>query len=136
MDWWRTEEGDSVSLRLSALPLALRGYGRAKARDLAKAASLSVGAFYRRYGSKEGFAQTVREWTDSELSQRAWFGFELGLKGEPAGDYREGFFWFWKELTSEALVCPEVFCFTFLHWHPDTLQPEAHGSRARAVVMH
>ncbi|WP_223760068.1 helix-turn-helix domain-containing protein, partial [Myxococcus sp. RHSTA-1-4] len=44
--------------------MARRGYGNVQAEEMARAAGLSVGSFYRRYGSKGAFAHRVRQWAD------------------------------------------------------------------------
>ncbi|WP_171818420.1 TetR family transcriptional regulator, partial [Pyxidicoccus fallax] len=129
-DW---ENLGEVTLRESAAALAGRGYGHVRAEELARAGGMSVGSFYRRYGSKAGFAREVRQWAETELCRIARVDFELAPE-QPERSFREVFDSFWEDLAWCATRKPELFHFTFMHWHPDSLEPEALGAQAREVV--
>lgn len=101
----------------AAVLLAMRGYDNVHASELAEASRLSVGSLYRIYGSKRGFALSVRDMSESTLCRRARISFEIE-HGRPGVDFREAFFSFWRGLVAEALKEPALFAFTFLHWHP------------------
>ncbi|WP_216673739.1 TetR/AcrR family transcriptional regulator, partial [Pyxidicoccus fallax] len=92
-----------------------------------------VGSFYRRYGSKAGFARQVRQWAETELCRIARVDFELAPE-RPERGFREVFDSFWEDLAWCATRKPELFHFTFMHWHPDSLEPEALGAQARELV--
>jgi AcrR family transcriptional regulator len=130
---WSLEQLHVMTMQQSAAELSLQGFGNVRAEQMAKAAGLSVGSFYRRYGSKGGFAHLVRQWTESEVCRVARLGFELELES-PEGSFRQAFESFWRELAWCATTKPEFFCFAFLHWHPDFRQPQAPGREARALV--
>ncbi|NMO20841.1 TetR family transcriptional regulator [Pyxidicoccus fallax] len=131
--WWGPEHLYEVALRESATALAERGYGHVRAEELARAGGMSVGSFYRRHGSKAGFAQEVRQWAEGDVCRIARGGFEMVLE-RPEGSFREAFDVFWEELAWCATRKPELFHFTFMHWHPDSLEPEALGNQARELV--
>ncbi|NMO19394.1 TetR family transcriptional regulator [Pyxidicoccus fallax] len=133
MGRWDWENLGEVTLRESAAALAGRGYGHVRAEELARAGGMSVGSFYRRYGSKAGFAREVRQWAETELCRIARVDFELAPE-QPERSFREVFDSFWEDLAWCATRKPELFHFTFMHWHPDSLEPEALGAQAREVV--
>jgi AcrR family transcriptional regulator len=130
---WTLEQLHVMTMQQSAAELSLRGFGNVRAEQMAKAAGLSVGSFYRRYGSKGGFAHLVRQWAESEVCRVARLGFEMELES-PEGSFRQAFEGFWRELAWCATTKPEFFCFAFLHWHADFRQPQAPGREARALV--
>ncbi|NMO14328.1 TetR family transcriptional regulator [Pyxidicoccus fallax] len=133
MGRWDWENLGEVTLRESAAALAGRGYGHVRAEELARAGGMSVGSFYRRYGSKAGFAREVRQWAETELCRIARVDFELAPE-QPERSFREVFDSFWEDLAWCATRKPELFHFTFMHWHPDSLEPEALGTQARELV--
>ncbi|MBZ4418721.1 TetR family transcriptional regulator [Myxococcus sp. RHST-1-4] len=106
-----------MSMRDSAAVLALRGYGNARAEEMARAAGLSVGSFYRRYGSKGAFAHRVRQWADSELCRIARIVFEVEPSSREGRGFREDFEDFWRQLAWFATRRPECFHFAFMPWH-------------------
>jgi len=130
---WSLEQLHLMSMRQAAGLMAQRGYGQVRAEEVAKAGGLSVGSFYRRYGSKQGFAQQVRQFAEREVCHLARMGFERGMR-PPEGHFRQAFDAFFRELAWCAQTKPEFFCFAFLHWHPDSLEPRAPGGQTRALV--
>ncbi|MBZ4415737.1 TetR family transcriptional regulator [Myxococcus sp. RHST-1-4] len=131
---WTAEQLYLMSMRDSAAVMARRGYGNVRAEEMARAANLSVGSFYRRYGSKGAFAHRVRQWADSELCRIARIVFEVEPSSREGRGFREDFEDFWQQLAWFATRRPECFHFAFMHWHEDSLEPQSFGSEARALV--
>ncbi|HZI16615.1 MAG TPA: TetR/AcrR family transcriptional regulator, partial [Myxococcus sp.] len=109
-------------MRDAAGLLAWRGYDNVRAEELARVARISVGTLYRHYGAKQGFAREVRRFTEQLLSRVAWDAYSRANLGAES-DYRRAFHAFWWELACFALGQPALFCFAFLHWHPDEDSP-------------
>ncbi|MBZ4417547.1 TetR/AcrR family transcriptional regulator [Myxococcus sp. RHSTA-1-4] len=131
---WTAEQLYLMSMRDSAAVMARRGYGNVRAEEMARAANLSVGSFYRRYGSKGAFAHRVRQWADSELCRIARIVFEVEPSSREGRGFREDFDDFWQQLAWFATRRPECFHFAFMHWHEDSLEPQSFGDEARALV--
>ncbi len=127
----------TVALRGAARLLARRGYDNAQASELARAMHMSVGAMYRRYGSKLGLALAVREYTEKTLCYQAEVSFMLS-HGKPGVDFAQAFLDFWWELAWWALAQPDFFGFTFLHWHAHEYgphSPPAPGPRVAGALI-
>lgn len=127
---WVLEQMRANTMRDAAGLLAWRGYDNVRAEELARVARISVGTLYRHYGNKQGFAREVRQFTEQLLSRVAWDEYiRASLGDEP--DYRCAFSAFWWQLTAFALGQPALFCFAFLHWHPEEdSPPQARGDAA------
>ncbi|MBZ4416305.1 TetR/AcrR family transcriptional regulator [Myxococcus sp. RHSTA-1-4] len=131
---WTAEQLYLMSMRDSAAVMARRGYGNVRAEEMARAANLSVGSFYRRYGSKGAFAHRVRQWAESELCRIARIVFEVEPSSREDRNFRHTFEDFWQQLAWFATRRPECFHFAFMHWHEDSLEPQSFGDEARALV--
>ncbi|MFP2928546.1 helix-turn-helix domain-containing protein, partial [Pyxidicoccus sp. 3LG] len=51
--------------------LAERGYENVRAETLAKVSRMSLGTFYRHYGSKRGYTRVLRDLVERELCRCA-----------------------------------------------------------------
>src|SRR5687768_11924305 len=91
---WTPEQLRIMSMRGAAGLLAVRGYGNVHAAELARAGGLSVGTMYRRHGSKQGYAQTMRAHAERQLCHWMRGGFEMG-RATPGAAFREAFQEFW-----------------------------------------
>ena len=146
---WLLEMMHAEAMRGAAALLARRGYDNVQACELARAMHMSVGSLYRRYGSKQGLALAVRDYTEKELSYRADVAFFM-KHVRPGVDFGQAFHAFWRELVGCALAQPDLFGFTFLHWHAQAhgphsppppgprvagaLLPQSNGGATRALV--
>lgn len=132
MEWIKVQMHGNA-MRDAAELMAWRGYENVHAWELARAAHVSVGTLYRQYGSKRNFALEVRRFTEEQL--RSYAGHQYWLAHtEPGQDYRAAFLVFWRALAQVVRNQPGMFCFTFVHWHPEDLGAEARGGQARALV--
>ncbi|WP_420821838.1 TetR family transcriptional regulator [Pyxidicoccus caerfyrddinensis] len=120
-------------MQSSAEVLGRHGYEHVKAEDLARSVGMSVGSLYRRYGSKQHFARTVRTFHEDTFCREVDWAF-FCKHGADGVTFREAFFTFWDALTNWALGLPGPFAFAFLHRHPDVEGQPAPGSAARALV--
>jgi AcrR family transcriptional regulator len=123
----------SGMMQSSAEVLGRHGYAHVKAEDLARSIGMSVGSLYRRYGSKQHFARTVRTFHEDTFCREVDWAF-FCKHGADGVSFREAFFTFWEALTHWALGLPGPFAFAFLHRHPDVEGQPAPGSAARALV--
>ncbi len=146
---WLLEMMHAEAMRGAAALLARRGYDHVQACELARAMHMSVGTLYRRYGSKQGLALAVRDYTEKEVSYRADVAFFM-KHVRPGVDFGQAFHAFWRELVGCALAQPDLFGFTFLHWHTQAhgphsppppgprvagaLLPQSNGGATRALV--
>jgi AcrR family transcriptional regulator len=121
----------SGMMQSSAEVLGQHGYEHVKAEHLARAAGLSVGSLYRRYGSKQRFAQEVRDFSENVFCQEVDWAY-LCKHGADGVTFREAFFVFWNAMTKWALGLPGPFSFTFLH--PRVPGQQVPGGAARALV--
>ncbi|MFP2913620.1 TetR/AcrR family transcriptional regulator, partial [Pyxidicoccus sp. 3LFB2] len=137
MGMWFLEMMHADSMRSAAALLARRGYDNVQAAALAGALRMSVGSLYRHYGSKPGLALAVRDFTERELSYQADVAFRLS-HGKPGVDFARAFATFWWELAGWALRNPDLFGFTFLHWHAQEYgphSPPAPGLRVAGALV-
>ena len=135
MDFLEMMHADAM--RDAARLLARRGYDNVQAAGLAGAMRMSVGSMYRYYGSKRGLALAVRDFTEKTLSYRAEVAFLL-RHGKPGVDFAQAFLAFWWELAGWALAHPDLFNFTFLHWHAQEYgphSPPAPGPRVAGALI-
>jgi len=135
MDFLEMMHADAM--RDAARLLARRGYDNVQAARLAEAMRMSVGSLYRHYGSKRGLALAVRDFTEKQLSYRAEVAFLL-RHGKPGVDFAQAFLAFWWELAGWALRQPDLFTFTFLHWHAHEYgphSPPAPGPRVAGALI-
>ncbi|NPC76991.1 TetR/AcrR family transcriptional regulator, partial [Pyxidicoccus fallax] len=130
---WILEQHHAHVMRVAAELLSQRGYDNVRAEDLARAASVSVGTLYRRYGDKHRFALAVRDFAEQDLCDVARSTFE-GCYRRSKLDFREAFLAFWGELVWWAAAQPGLFGFAFLHWHPRALEERSPGEAAREMV--
>jgi len=121
---WLLEMMHAEAMRGAAALLARRGYDHVQSCELARAMHMSVGTLYRRYGSKQGLALAVRDYTEKEVSYRADVAFFM-KHVRPGVDFGQAFHAFWRELVGCALVQPDLFGFTFLHWHAQVHGPHS-----------
>ncbi len=112
--------------------MAWRGYDNVRASELARVTRMSVGTLYRHYGSKRGFALTVRAFTEAELCRFVHGAFLW--ERHDSSCFRDAFLVLWKELTSFAMRQPALFSFTFLHWHPEDMREAKCGAQVRAML--
>ena len=118
-------------LRRAAALLAQHGYGQVRAEELAEACGVSVGALYRRHGSKRGFVQHLRREVHSDLARRATQAW-LGAPGAGA-DFQAAFMAAWSAVACWALAEPERFGATCLQSPPVKRTHSAARARAHAA---
>ncbi|HZI10887.1 MAG TPA: TetR/AcrR family transcriptional regulator, partial [Myxococcus sp.] len=121
------------AMRDAAEMMAWRGYEKVQARELARAAHISVGTMYRQYGNKRNFALEVRRFTEQELCRYAEHQYWLAYSHEEQG-FRAAFLAFWGALAWVVRTQPGLFCFSFVHWHPEDLGEQVRGEQAKALV--
>ena len=92
--------------------------------ELAAARRMSVGSLYRHYGSKQGLALAVREYTESDLTWEAYLAFSAH-HGEAGEAFAPAFFALFERLVRYAVEQPDLFGFTFLHWHAHEYGPHS-----------
>ncbi|WP_164003121.1 TetR/AcrR family transcriptional regulator, partial [Pyxidicoccus caerfyrddinensis] len=92
-------------MQSSAEVLGRHGYEHVKAEELARSVGMSVGSLYRRYGSKQHFAQTVRTFHEDTFCREVDWAF-FCKHGADGVTFREAFFTFWDALTNWALGLP------------------------------
>jgi AcrR family transcriptional regulator len=130
---WIARHMHGTAMRDAAEMLAWRGYEKVQAWELARAARVSVGTMYRQYGNKRNFALEVRRFTEQELCLYAETEYGWAYR-EGAEGFRAAFGVFWRALAWAVRAQPGMFCFTFVHWHPEDLGDGARGGQARALV--
>jgi len=146
---WFLNVTHANDMRAAAGLFARRGYDNVQAAELARAMRVSVGTLYRRYHSKQGIALAVRDFAEKQLSERADEAF-FWKHERPGVDFARAFHAFWRELVACALEQPDLFGFTFLHWHAQAYGPHSppaprpvtagaplprsHGGATRALV--
>jgi AcrR family transcriptional regulator len=121
---WFVEQIHADCMRQAAGPLAQRGFENVQACELAEAMRMSVGSLYRHYGSKLGLALAVREHTERDLSFEAYMAFSMHHR-ESGDAFAPAFFALWERLVRYALTQPDLFGFTFLHWHAHEYGPHS-----------